>query len=247
MNEPGGRQCCARCGAPLEEPRDGSDPEVWRGTCPRCGGVTRQDATAAHPGPPSGAAHDPEAPPVAGGGPSSGSGLGLRVVSGGGTALPAPVPDAEHLHALPAVPPGHCPACLADRAPSAASCPRCGLDFLRADPAQLAPSDRLARDWFELRQDWESPRAHHRYLQRAGATGELSAAGRLYRLFLLHHPEDLQASAALDGMVQRALAAGLPRRSRADGDEAERRRVSRALQWLMVLLLCAGLLFAALR
>src|SRR5690606_19145532 len=110
-------------------------------------------------------------------------------------------------------------------------------------------SDRLARDWYRLRQDWESPAAHHRYLERATATGELSAAGRLYRLHLLHQPGDLQATTALDGMMQRALAAGLPQRTRADGEEAERRRrLNRLLQLFLVLLfLAAALMVLTLR
>lgn len=172
----------------------------------------------------------------------------LHLLRGGGGAAHVPTPNIAHLSELPAVPPGHCPACLAERTPTAEACTRCGLDFLRVDPAQLAPSDRLARDWSRLRQEWESPGAHRRYLERAQATGELSAAGRLYRIHLLHHPEDVQASAALDGMVQRALAAGLPRRSRADGDEAERRRrLNRLLQFLFVLLVGLGLLLLMLR
>ena len=216
----------------------GSDPAAAEGAA-----RAAEHAAGAAPAPqaaspelPTGASSDPR------GEEATAAMLRFHLLKGGGRAVDLPAPAATYVMEVPSVPPGHCPACLAERAPTAESCPRCGLDFLRADPALLAPSDRLARDWFRLRQEWDRPAAHRGFLERAGATGELSAAGRLYRLFLLHHPGDLQATTALDGMMQRALAAGLPRRPRADGAEAERRRRRNLLlQVLVLLLLVAGL------
>ena len=143
---------------------------------------------------------------------------------------------------IPAVPEGHCPRCLAQRSPAARGCAGCGLDFLRVRSESLAPSARLAASWSALQEAWEDPAAHQDFLQRAIAAGELSGAGRLYRLLLLHRPEDAHAQRALERMRQQALATWLIPSAEASGAA----RSPRALRWVLLLLLVlAGALVTA--
>lgn len=160
----------------------------------------------------------------------------LRVLRGGGLGPAAARPSAAQRAAsasIPSVPEGHCPRCLAPRSPAARGCAGCGLDFLRVRAESLAPSTRLATAWNALQEAWEDSAAHQDFVRRAVAAGELSGAGRLYRLHLLHRPGDAHAQRALERMRQQALATWLTPKAAAVGEP----RSPRGLRWLLLLLL----------
>lgn len=121
-------------------------------------------------------------------------------------------------------------------------CAGCGLDFLKADPSALVPSERLTRAWAALTQRWDEAQAHARFLSGARAAGELREGARLYRLHLLSSPEDPHAQAALEKLVAETLAMAAVSRDRPDSEGLQRDRRKRLMvAGLLLSLLLAGL------
>jgi hypothetical protein len=103
-------------------------------------------------------------------------------------------------------PEGFCPKCVAPRTPEAKSCPACGLLFGKAQATDFAPSSGLGEAFRALAAHWGEAAAHARFLHLAAETGELAAAGRLYRIRLAKAPEDTVARASLEATVKMASA-----------------------------------------
>ena len=122
-------------------------------------------------------------------------------------------------------------------------CAGCGLDFLKADPAAFAPSERLSRAWAMLSEHWDETPAHARFLKGAREAAELREAARLYRLHLLSSPGDPYAEGALEKLVSETLAmASLARTGHSDPETLKGERRKRLLVAVLLLsLLLAGL------
>jgi hypothetical protein len=101
---------------------------------------------------------------------------------------------------------GFCPKCVAPRPPAANSCPACGLVFGKALSTDVVPSAGLQASFRALGAHWEEAAAHVRFLHLAQKSGELAAAGRLYRIRLAQAPEDAVARASLEATVKMASA-----------------------------------------
>ena len=183
---------CPVCKQPLEV----VDFRLSEGTvvvrCPACGKQQRLslseasgDALAVAP-----LAKPPSVPPVGNGSGSPGaSGLGPFVIE---TAFEPPE--------------GFCPKCVAPRAPAAKSCPACGLVFGRPLAGDSTPSAGLQTAFRALAGTWDDGPAHVRFLHLAQQSGELAAAGRLYRIRLAQVPDDGVARASLEATVKMASA-----------------------------------------
>jgi len=143
-------------------------------------------------------------------------------------------------------PSGFCPKCVASRSPEAKSCPACGLVFANASPSALTPSAGLASAWKALAARWGEAKEHLRFLHLAQASGELAAAGRLYRIRLAQAPSDAVARSGLEATVKMASAPVSVAAIRS-GPTSE--QLSRRTKWLMaaVTLLGPPLLFALVR
>jgi hypothetical protein len=186
---------CQRCQQPVEvvDFRLAEGLVVVR--CTACG--TQQRLTLSEAG---GTATAP--PPPA----STGSRAAPSAVA---TAAPSKVqPPAQHL-AIPVVltpPSGFCPKCVAPRSETAAACPACGLVYARAAANDVQPSAELVRAFTVLAGHWDDASAHVRFLHQAAESGELAAAGRLYRIRLALAPTDALARSSLDATVKMASA-----------------------------------------
>ncbi len=106
------------------------------------------------------------------------------------------------------VPEGHCPKCLQTISASPI-CGRCGATRDRVDMEALAPPQWLAKSWRDLLQEWGDGAAHKRILSSAGSEGALASLGRLYRLRLLHCPEDPWAQRAIGEIIDTASMSAL--------------------------------------
>lgn len=94
-----------------------------------------------------------------------------------------------------------CPKCIAPRFSTANSCRKCGVVFKSFSPEGVAPSKALARGWSDLALRWSDSLQHERFQELAVQTGELTAALRLYSIWLAHLPKDpwgLKGKAELD-------------------------------------------------
>ena len=223
---------CTACKQPVEvvDFRLGEGIVVVR--CPACGKEQRlslSDASgagdAASP-PPARAKESPPAAPVA---PPPQA-----------TATAPPIePDFEP-------PPGFCPKCIAPRTPQALSCPACGLVFGPASASTLRPSPGLVAAYRALAARWGEAPEHVRFLHLAAASGELAAAGRLYRIRLAHAPGDAVARGSLGATVKMASA---PVSVAAIKSAPTPEQTSRRVKWVMVAVTLVGpsLLFALIR
>lgn len=113
----------------------------------------------------------------------------------------APSPEAPKAFDPPE---GHCPKCIATRPSDALVCTACGLVYDNFRPEEWALSKPLAAVWTEVTGSWEDPAVHERFIAAALASGELPAAGRLYRIWLAAHPRDERARAARDEVLRLA-------------------------------------------
>jgi len=134
-----------------------------------------------------------------------------RAIGGGGNVKAAP-PPANVTPIRPptaenpfAVPDGHCPKCIARRAPQALACPSCGLVFAQAGTDTFAPSDWLKNEWLLLLQEWADESRHEQLRGEAMNRGELAEAGRLYRLRLAEQPNDPLALRGRDEVLRLAV------------------------------------------
>lgn len=131
----------------------------------------------------------------------------LTVIEGGGR------PSVEESLLVPA---RHCPKCVAPRGPEALACPRCGLVFANANPAELAPSPQLKARWATVVERWSDPGEHERLMRHAASLGELVPLARLYRIWSVRQPKDGTAKKALEGIVALVSAASLVPSKRVD-------------------------------
>ena len=90
--------------------------------------------------------------------------------------------------------PAPCPKCGRARPDGASACPRCGLVYARwrgGDAGAAPPLDDLAAAlWAGVEAAWDDAQVHDRFVQHCAATGQLAAAGRLYREALDRAPAD---------------------------------------------------------
>ncbi len=157
-----------------------------------------------------------------------------------------PAASAPRIEPLFAPPEGFCPKCVAPRAATATSCPACGLVFGNASGDELQPSKGLAAAFQALAGRWGEAPEHARFLHLAQASGELAAAGRLYRIRLAQAPADAVARASLEATVKMASA---PVSVAAIKSAPTPEQLSRRVKWVMVAVTLVGpsLLFALIR
>lgn len=103
-------------------------------------------------------------------------------------------------------PAGFCPKCVARRTEAAKSCPSCGLVFGKLLASDSTFSLGLQTAFRALAAHWDEASAHLRFLHLAQESGELAAAGRLYRIRLAQAPTDAVAQASLEATVKLASA-----------------------------------------
>ncbi|HEX4621422.1 MAG TPA: hypothetical protein VH208_07630, partial [Myxococcaceae bacterium] len=99
--------------------------------------------------------------------------------------------------------PGYCARCIAP-VRSGVSCSACGSLYSLPAPASVLPSLHLRRTWQKLVAHWEDPPGHARAMQLAQSRGELSALGRLYRIWLTYFQDDPTAIHGRDEVVRLA-------------------------------------------
>jgi hypothetical protein len=107
-----------------------------------------------------------------------------------------------------------CPKCGRARAAGAGACARCGLVYARwraAAPeagagAASAPLDDLAAAlWAGVQASWDDAGLHDRFVQHCAATGQLAAAGRVYRAVLDRGGDGAAKGAIAQRMQQRIV------------------------------------------
>jgi hypothetical protein len=141
-----------------------------------------------------------------------------------------------------AVPGGYCPKCIALRVADSPSCAQCGLVYGNFRAEELSFSEELAAAWRALVPQWSQPEQHDAFLALALRSGELAAAGRLYRIRLVRDPEDALAQRGRDEVVRLAL---IPSIHGLDGGPRARALVRRRVKLLalaLVLLFVLGVL-----
>lgn len=155
----------------------------------------------------------------------------------------SPPPGKPALAAASPTPPGPearlCPKC-GHTQPFGDACNRCGLNFLRFDPANL-PSDppEAAELWEQIQHRPQDLELHERFLEACYRAGRLDHATRQYRV-LGRDPRSsevvLQMRARIVSLAQAQLApAGLV----GDDREAAKRR-SRIVMWVVMILALGG-------
>lgn len=145
--------------------------------------------------------------------PTSSLAGGLKASSAVGLKVVPREPDEAQLGATSfdegdafSAPAGFCPKCVAVRAPSAATCAQCGLQFANFRPEEFQPSSGLAELWCGLLARWDDISEHDRLLQAATIQGELATVGRLYRLRLARSADDPIALRGRDEVLRLATA-----------------------------------------
>ncbi len=154
---------------------------------------------------------------------------------------PAPPVDAADFTTVPA---GFCPKCIARRDGAALSCPHCGLVFANFQQEELALSAELTAAWRELLPQWGASERHDALLALAVKTGELAAAGRLYRIRLVRDPGDALAQRGRDEVVRLAL---LPSFRESGPDAGKRREKGKVIALAVLLVFTAGCFVLLLR
>lgn len=114
------------------------------------------------------------------------------------------------------VPPSHCPKCVAPRPSAGPSCSRCGLST-RVAQRSFAAAPWLKARWRLLLAQWSRLDRHDALITDAHERSELAQLGRLYRIYLVHRPNDELARYGRDAVARRAHAASVvylePRRT----------------------------------
>jgi hypothetical protein len=136
-----------------------------------------------------------------------------------------------------AVPPTHCPKCVAPRVGK--TCAQCGLDFEHGQPDALP--GWLVTEWARMVKDWNWIERHLRLVDRAAKLDALWAVARLYRLWLVRHPGDQIAQQVCQEVVSRATTVLVPAASVEAANEARKRRRTMAFAVLFAFLIVVTL------
>lgn len=108
-----------------------------------------------------------------------------------------------------ALPPGHCPKCIAARPEGALTCTHCGLVYDNFRPREHRPSGPLGAAWLSLLERWDDRAAHDRFLALAAARQELPSAGRLYWIRLAAAPGNAEAQRGREEVLRLAAASSV--------------------------------------